>query len=350
MIGVWGRLLMCCAAAKNFGGIFALRFILGMAESNMTPAYMIICSMFFTRQELSLRLILFIAMNGLATTGGSLIAFGLGHVHSTSIASWQLIFLLIGGANLLSSVLFLYIVPDSPMAARWLNEREKLVAVDRVSQNMIGIKDKAFKWKQIQEAFLDPKVYILCICGFCNGVGSGGLGYFGSALLKGYGFSGINATLLQLPTGIIEILRHPPDVLGAPVEARWIHLILYVFGIGAASCYSLLAANFAGHTKRSFVNGLWFVVWAWGNVAGTNFFKADEAPRYFTGIIALLSFTSGTMVMFIVFALYCKWENKRRDLVYGVRDVVDGEADDEGIRAGFLDKTDIENKHFRYAY
>ncbi|WP_204282243.1 hypothetical protein, partial [Serratia marcescens] len=46
-----------------------------------------------------------------------------------------------------------------------------------------GIKDKAFKWKQIQEAFLDPKVYILCICGFCNGVGSGGLGYFGSALL-----------------------------------------------------------------------------------------------------------------------------------------------------------------------
>ncbi|KAM0234323.1 hypothetical protein ACHAP5_010137 [Fusarium lateritium] len=151
MIGVWGGLLMCCAAAKNFGGTFALRFILGMAESNMTPAYMIICSMFFTRQELPLRLILFIAMNGLATAGGSLIAFSLGHVYSTSINSWQLIFLVIGGANLMWSVLFLYIVPDSPMNARWLNEREKLVTVDRVSQNMIGIKDKAFKWRQIRE-------------------------------------------------------------------------------------------------------------------------------------------------------------------------------------------------------
>lgn len=106
MIGVWGVLLMCCAAAKNFGGMFALRFILGMAESNMTPAYMVICSMFFTRQELSLRLLLFIAMNGLATAGGSLIAFGLGHVHSTAISSWQLIFLVIGGANLLWSMLF----------------------------------------------------------------------------------------------------------------------------------------------------------------------------------------------------------------------------------------------------
>jgi MFS family permease len=106
MIGVWGMLLMCCAAAKNFGGMFALRFILGMAGSNMTPAYLMITSMFFTRQELSLRLLLFIAMNGLATAGGSLIAFGLGHVHSTSIASWQLIFLVIGAANILWSILF----------------------------------------------------------------------------------------------------------------------------------------------------------------------------------------------------------------------------------------------------
>lgn len=106
MIGVWGMLLMCCAAAKNFGGMFALRFILGMAESNMTPAYMMICSMFFTRQELSLRLLLFISMNGLATAGGSLVAFGLGHVHSARIASWQLIFLVIGAANVLWSILF----------------------------------------------------------------------------------------------------------------------------------------------------------------------------------------------------------------------------------------------------
>ncbi|KAG4433626.1 hypothetical protein IFR05_010902 [Cadophora sp. M221] len=382
MIGIWGMLLMCCAAAKNFGGMFALRFILGMAESNMTPAYMIICSMFFTRQELPLHLLLFISMNGLATAGESLVDFGLGHVHSsTMITSWQLIFLVIGGANFLWSMLFLYMVPDSPLNARWLTEREKLVAVDRVSQNMIGIKDKSFKWNQIQEVFQDPKVLILCICGFCNGVGSGGLGYFGSALIKGYGFSYINATLLQLPTGMIEFIVLPiagwiasryvnvrcyvaigtlciplGGFLGirlTPLEYQWRLVgstwVLYIFAVGAAISYSLLAANFAGHTKRAFVNGLWFVVWSCGNVAGANFFNTDEAPRYFTGITALLAFTCGTMLMFLVFALYCKWENNRRDRLYGVRNV-DGEADDEGIRVGFMDKTDIENKHFRFAY
>jgi hypothetical protein len=111
-------------------------------------------------------------------------------------------------------------------------------------------------------------------------------------------------------------------------------------------CYSLLAANFAGHTKRAFVNGLWFVVWSCGNVAGANFFKTDEAPRYFTGITALLAFTCGTMLMFLVFVLYCQWENKKRDRVASI---IGGEAIDEGIEAGFMDKTDIENKHFRYS-
>jgi hypothetical protein len=265
------------------------------------------------------------------------------------------------------------------MNARWLTEREKLVAVHRVSQNMIGIKDKAFKWNQIREAVLDPKVYILCVCGFCNGVGSGGLGYFGSALIKGYGFSGLMATLLQLPTGVIEFLVLPVagwiasryinvrcyvavgtlfiplgGFLGirlTPLEYQWRLVgstwLLYTFAVGAAMCYSLLAANFAGHTKRAFVNGLWFVVWSCGNVAGANFFKTDEAPRYFTGITALLAFTCGTMLMFLVFVLYCQWENKKRDRVASI---IGGEAIDEGIEAGFMDKTDIENKHFRYSY
>jgi hypothetical protein len=274
------------------------------------------------------------------------------------------------------------VVPDSPLNARWLTEREKLVTVDRVSQNMIGIKDKAFKLCQIREAFLDPKVYILCICGFCNGVGSGGLGYFGSALIKGYGFTGLMTTILQLPTGIIEFLVLPiagwiasryinvrcyvavvtlciplAGFLGirlTPLEYQWRLVgstwILYIFAVGAAMSYSLLAANFAGHTKRAFVNGLWFVVWSSGSVAGANFFKSNEAPRYFTGITALLSFTFGTMFMFLLFAFYCKWENKRRDRLYGVVNIVGGEANDNGVRAGFMDKTDIENKNFRYVY
>jgi MFS family permease len=83
-----------------------LRFILGMAEANMTPAYMTICSMFYTRQELPLRVFLFVSMNGISTAVGSLIAFGLGHVTSSSLGPWQLIFLVIGSVNCIWAFLF----------------------------------------------------------------------------------------------------------------------------------------------------------------------------------------------------------------------------------------------------
>lgn len=56
------------------------------------------------------------------------------------------------------------------------------------------------------------------------------------------------------------------------------------------------------------------------------------------------------MVLFFLFSFYCKWENKRRNRVYGARDDIDGEADDQGIQAGFMDKNDTDNKQFRYAY
>ena len=266
------------------------------------------------------------------------------------------------------------------MNAWWLTDKEKLVAIDRVSQNMIGIKDKKFKPHHIKEVFMDPKVYLLCASGFAIGIASGGLGYFGSAIIKGFGFSGLDATLLQLPTGILEFIVLPISgwiasryknvriyvtvvtlliplggFLGirlTGLEHRWRLVgstwLLYISAVGPAMCYSLLAANFAGHTKRAFINGLWFVVWSAGTVAGSNFFKANEAPRYFTGITALLVSSIAFKVVLLMLRFYMSWENKRRDRLYGVEEIVDGEAGQEAIQAGFMDKTDIENKHFRY--
>lgn len=109
MILIWGILLLCTAAARNFATIFALRFLLGMAEANIAPACMMICSMFYTRKEQPLRMCLFLSMNGAATALGSLIGFGLGHVKSDRVASWQLIFLVIGAVNFLFGFVFVSI-------------------------------------------------------------------------------------------------------------------------------------------------------------------------------------------------------------------------------------------------
>ena len=40
---IWAIALLCHAACKSFGGLFAVRFILGMCESAITPGFMIVC-------------------------------------------------------------------------------------------------------------------------------------------------------------------------------------------------------------------------------------------------------------------------------------------------------------------
>ena len=54
-IFVWGVALCSHAACKSFGGLFAVRLILGMCEGSITAGFMIVSSMFYTRTEQTLR-------------------------------------------------------------------------------------------------------------------------------------------------------------------------------------------------------------------------------------------------------------------------------------------------------
>lgn len=52
---IWGIALMSHAACTSFGGLFAVRFILGVCEGSITAGFMIVSGMFYTRKEQTLR-------------------------------------------------------------------------------------------------------------------------------------------------------------------------------------------------------------------------------------------------------------------------------------------------------
>ena len=109
--------------------------------------------------------------------------------------------MVIGLVNFVWSFFFLWLCPDSPVEAKFLTDREKAVVIEKVSQNSMGIKDKTFKKYQIVEAVSDITVWLLVFGGLGCGVINGGSSNFQSALIKGFGFSGLNATALQLQSG-----------------------------------------------------------------------------------------------------------------------------------------------------
>ncbi|KAF2019797.1 allantoin permease [Aaosphaeria arxii CBS 175.79] len=375
MILIWSILLCCHVAAKNYAGMLALRFLLGMFEASISPAIMNIVSMFYTREEQPLRMCVFLAFNGMATMVGALLGFGLGHVESSTIKSWQLIFLVIGLINFVWSWVFLWVMPDSPSSARFLTHKQRIVAIDRIASNMIGVKTKQFQFSQAIEALLDIKVHCLMLIGMGCGVINGGVSNFASSLIKGFGFSGINATLLQLPTGAFEFFLVPLCGLAAgyfkdsrciilaliclpplggligirltSLDHRWSLVgctwLQYLIGAPVILSWNLLTTNIAGHTKRSTANGLWFVFYAAGNIAGANIFFARESPRYYSALTGLIVCYGGMIVIALFLMGWMGWQNKSRDRKYGP-----GE-DEQAVADGFRDQTDKQSLHFRYA-
>lgn len=342
---------------------------------------MVITSMFYRRSEQPLRMAIWLSANGMATMVGALLGFGLGHSHNTTLHSWQLIFLTIGLLNFVCGGVFLMLMPDSPSSARFLTHRQKLVAVRRVAENMIGVKTKQIKPRQALESIYDVKVLCCAGIGIACGVINGGVSNFASSLIKGFGFSGIYATLLQLPTGAFEaaivpicgiVATNVPNsrcivlaivclipfggLLGirfTSLDHRWTLVgctwLQYIIGAPVIVSWNLLSTNVAGHTKRAVANGIWFTMYAAGNVAGANIFFSREAPRYYSALTGLLVCYAGIIVLSIMVYISMRWDNTRREKRANAENLAGEDVASQAILDGFKDMTDMESKHFRYA-
>lgn len=51
-------------------------------------------------------------------------------------------------------------MPDSPMEARFLTHGDKLIAIERLRMNQMGVASRVWKWDHVREAFLDLKTWI----------------------------------------------------------------------------------------------------------------------------------------------------------------------------------------------
>lgn len=283
-------------------------------------------------------------------------------------------------AVVLSGVCF-YILPSSPSDARFLSEDKKIAAVWRIARNQTGIKHPKVLKYQIREALCDIRVYRLLVQQFAIGMANGGLGGYYSALLRGFGWSSIQTIRCQLPIGAVQLVA---SVIAGYLASRYrnrtiiIVLVLAMFSITAmvgfstipieqkmalTACtwivsagggaigaivlnWAIVAANFAGHSKRTTVNGINFVAYWSGNFAGPFLFDPHEAPRYHSATAVLGAMLGVGWVATACMGVYMWNANRRRDAkaAAGRHEYV---AAAQGGIEGFTDK---ENKSFRYRY
>jgi len=156
---MWGTVLCCFAAVKNFAGAVAVRFFLGVFEAAVTPGFALFTSQWYTKREQGVRVGIWFSFNGFAQIFGGLLAYGISRgttIHGSAIDPWRIVFLAAGLLTVVMGVIFMIIVPDNQMNARWLSEEDRLLAIERIRENQQGVGNRKWKLHQFKEALVDP--------------------------------------------------------------------------------------------------------------------------------------------------------------------------------------------------
>lgn len=89
-------------------------------------------------------------------------------------------------------------LPDSPVTAKRLTLQQRRIAIERLRGNQTGVENKHLKWYQVREAFTDYKIYVFFLLGVVVNIPNGGISNFGTIIIKGFGFSTLVTTLMQV--------------------------------------------------------------------------------------------------------------------------------------------------------
>lgn len=95
-------------------------------------------------------------------------------------------FLFTGLLTILLGFIFLWVVPDSQLNARWLKKEDRILAIARVRVNQQGIGNKHFKLYQAKEALTDPMTWAFFFFAVLANIPNGGITNFFSQLVSKY--------------------------------------------------------------------------------------------------------------------------------------------------------------------
>ncbi|KFY26147.1 hypothetical protein V493_04242 [Pseudogymnoascus sp. VKM F-4281 (FW-2241)] len=308
---LWGVSCAASAGATNYHTLLASRIFVGMFEAAIAPCLMLISSQYYTKSEQAPRFAVWYSGLGFGQILGGLISFAFQHVTNRSFKSWQAMFVFVGVATALIGIATFFILPDSPMKAKWLSEPEKAALLKHVSVNQTGIHNKHFKASQALEVLRDPQIWLLTICTICISVSSGVITTYSATLIQSFGFTPRHTALLNTPSGLISIaaalivgfgVRHSsnrwawlalcciPGMIGGGLmsfmpPSNRVALLVGIYLVNAITgtltvIYQWTMANVGGHTKRSVAAALIAGSFSIGNIIGPQTFQAGDAPGY----------------------------------------------------------------------
>ncbi|KAM0540806.1 hypothetical protein ACHAPJ_013494 [Fusarium lateritium] len=401
-IVIWGGVEMAMGANKDFRGIAATRFFLGFAEACVSPAFIIVTSNWYKRNEHPLRVATWVSMNGISQIVGALLMYAVGYA-DLALSSWRAIFLIFGGLTCACGIAFLALMPRDTTTAWFLTEKERQIATQRLAIDR-ATRDRAeFNKVQMYEALASPLTWLYFFMALCITLTTPILKvyklpsllrahyllqqWFSAIVINGFGYSKYQSMLVGLPGGAINFItvwmsalvtRFFPNtriytaigltfvplvgsviLVALPVEdgtwgivaATWLAACCSAL---IASTASLMASNVKGNTKKSVVSAGFFVVYCVGCIVSPQAWTEDDSPRYTKGCFLSIASWIALIISYVVYLILVRKENSKRDALAAEGNVeyMTGGLGTRGTTTGVSvdsDLTYVKDKGFRYS-
>ncbi|KAI8443354.1 major facilitator superfamily domain-containing protein, partial [Phakopsora pachyrhizi] len=329
IVTLWGLITILQGFVKNYHGLLAARFFLGLVEGNrLFHAILLYLSSFYSRRELQLRIALFFSAASLSGAFSGLLAYLLIKLDGAGdLPGWAWIFIVEGIITCICGIISFFIFPASPETSKFLTSDQKALLMQRLARDRCNntMQGEKFSWGEVNKAGKSVHVWINSLTIFMSGTNLYSLAYFQPSIIKSLGYSESHTQLLSVPPFAVAFIvmlftSYISDryrargfiacscaflgmigfaiFCGAGVDQKslkYFSLFLSVPGIYSAAppLFAWQANNSEGHYRRATAIALSSITGNCGGILSTWLFPRSDSPRYHTGTIVNLIFSIG---------------------------------------------------------
>lgn len=122
----WGVISSCFAAANNWGGLMAMRFLLGVLEAGFGPGVPYYLTFFYYRHEVAWRTGIFMAVSPLSSAFAGALAYGITK-NELAIENWRVLFLVEGLPTIAVGIIGFYAIQNEGRTCRFLTPVNRIL-------------------------------------------------------------------------------------------------------------------------------------------------------------------------------------------------------------------------------
>ncbi len=210
----WGILASATGFVRSLHELYAVRFLLGVAEAGYFPGIVLYLTYWFRKSERSQAIAIFSTAIPIASiVGGPISGAILDHLHWLGVSSWRWLLILEGLPAILCGLATYFVLPSQPSEAKFLTSEEKDWLHDALAREEQQKLDR--HRYSVLETMVSGRVWYLIVIQFGMMMGLYTLLFWTPQLLKSFSALYSNSTV-----GLLVMIPHLVGLVAMILVAR----------------------------------------------------------------------------------------------------------------------------------